>query len=427
MKVLIILGHPRKETLCEAMFEAYCDGARHAGATIETLVLADMAFDPDVHLESPEQQGYETDLIHARNLIDWAEHLVFVYPTWWGNVPALLKAFLDRIVTPGFGFKFKAPDKLAWDGLWRGKTLQLITTMDTPPVLHRLLYRQPGTNALLRATFGFCGATARRGLMFGPVRLSSMEQRRVWLTKAYQAGFAVHGTLVERLRWRCTGWLQALRLQFYPMSWAAYTIGALAVVGSDAFATAIYWWGYLLLFALEAGTVFANDYFDYFSDKNNRASGPFNGGSRVLIEGRLTFAQLRAGITTALIVAMTAAVFTVYLAPHRIPLLVLLAIAFIATVGYTAPPLKLCHRGLGELDVALTHSFMVLLIGYLLQGGHLLAEFPWLLALPLCLSIIAAITLSGLPDRDADSRAGKKPWRYVSARARPLQSPLLRW
>jgi 1,4-dihydroxy-2-naphthoate octaprenyltransferase len=191
------------------------------------------------------------------------------------------------------------------------------------------------------------------------------------------------------------------------MSWGAYTMGALAMVGPAAFATAIYWWGYLCLFALEAATVFANDYFDFASDRENRAAGPFNGGSRMLVDGKQTFGNLRAGITIALAVAVVCAVFAIHLAPQPGAMTALLGIVFALTLGYTMPPLKLCWRGLGEIDVAVSHSFMVLFIGYLLQGGDWLAPTPWLLALPLGLSVLPAIILSGLPDRRADQAAGK--------------------
>lgn len=407
MNVLLILGHPRKDSLCGALYDAYREGAVQAGACVETLILADLAFDPDVHVESPEQQAYEPDIERARELIGWADHLVFVYPTWWGTTPARLKGFLDRIVTPGFGFHFKDPDKLGWDKLWKGKTSQAITTMDTPPMLYRWFYRQPGTHALLRATLGFCGVRKRRGLMLGPVRLSSLRQRQAWLEQAHHAGLTVMGGPGRRLRRQASAWLQALRLQFYPMSWAAYTIGALAVVGTDAFATAVYWWGYLCLFALEAATVFGNDYFDYESDRRNRAAGPFNGGSRMLVKRYLSFGDLRAGMAVALTAAMICAAFAIVLAPSPGTMTVLLAVVFVLTLGYTVPPLKLCYRGLGELDVAVSHSFMMLFVGYLLQGGWWLASAPWLLALPLCVSILPAIILSALPDRHADIEIGK--------------------
>lgn len=102
MNVLLILGHPRKDSLCAALFAAWRDGARAAGASVETLLLADLAFDPNVRVESPGRQPLEPDPEIARKLIEWADHLVFVHPTWWGCEPASLKGFLRSGIGRGW-------------------------------------------------------------------------------------------------------------------------------------------------------------------------------------------------------------------------------------------------------------------------------------------------------------------------------------
>ena len=104
MRCLLILAHPRRNSLCGALFDACAEGARQAGVECRELILSEMRFDPDVHVDSPEHQPLEPDLLRAQRDIHWAEHLVFVYPTWWGTFPALLKGFLDRVLTPGFAF-----------------------------------------------------------------------------------------------------------------------------------------------------------------------------------------------------------------------------------------------------------------------------------------------------------------------------------
>ena len=114
-------------------FDTCTNGARQAGAQCRELILSDIRFDHNVHEASPEQQSLEPDLVRAQRVIYWAEHLVFVYPAWWGTFPALLKGFLDRVMTPGFAFRDVSPDK--WDKLLAGRTTDLITTMDTPPVV----------------------------------------------------------------------------------------------------------------------------------------------------------------------------------------------------------------------------------------------------------------------------------------------------
>lgn len=152
MNVLLIMGHPRHDSLCAALADAYAEGARQAGMEIRTLVLADLDFDPHVRVDSLENQELEPDLQRAAQWLEWAEHLVFVYPTWWGTMPALLKGFLDRPVMPGTAFRFYGPGAGDWEGPWAGKPGQLITTMDTPPPIYRWLYRAPGTHAMRNAT-----------------------------------------------------------------------------------------------------------------------------------------------------------------------------------------------------------------------------------------------------------------------------------
>ena len=105
MRCPLILAHPRRDSLCDALFDACRDGARPTGVECRELILSDIRFDPNVHEASPEPQPLEPYLFRAQRDIHWAEHLVFVYRTWWGTFPALIKGFLDRIMTPGFAFR----------------------------------------------------------------------------------------------------------------------------------------------------------------------------------------------------------------------------------------------------------------------------------------------------------------------------------
>jgi 1,4-dihydroxy-2-naphthoate polyprenyltransferase len=80
----------------------------------------------------------------------------------------------------------------------------------------------------------------------------------------------------------------------------------------------------------------------------------------------------------------------------------------VLALGYTIPPLKLSHRGLGEMDVALTHGPGVLLLGYTAQGGGVLDGLPWALSGVIAMAILPAILMAGIPDRTADREAGKR-------------------
>lgn len=411
MRCLLILAHPRRDSLCGALFDACAGGARQAGVECRELILSEMKFDPDVHTVSPEQQPLEPDLVRAQRDIGWAEHLVFVYPTWWGTFPALLKGFLDRVMTPGFAFRHIAHDR--WDKLLAGRTADLITTMDTPPLIYRLVYRAPGRQALARATLGYCGLRTARIETFGPVVASSAAQRSLWLDRARASGSRlIHGALspAQCSAQRLFTWLAALRLQFYPMTWIAYTVGALAASAGQPMSMTPYLLGYLTLFLLEAATVFLNDWFDFDSDRRNRNAGPFNGGSRVLVDGRLDFTAMRKGIGLTILAAAAALVALLAAAPAASAGAIAPMYALFAALAlfYTVPPLKLSHRGFGELDVALTHGAGAIMAGYVAQGGGWTDSEPWLLALPLGVSILPSILLSGCPDREADDAAGKR-------------------
>lgn len=411
MRCLLILAHPRRDSLCGALLDAYADGARQAGAECRQLILSEMRFDPDVHAASPELQPLEPDLARAQRDIAWAEHLVFIYPTWWGTFPALLKGFLDRVMTPGFAFRHIGHGN--WDKLLAGRTADLITTMDTPPLVYRLVYRAPGDRALARATLGYCGLRTARIDTFGPVITSTAAQRSQWLARAHANGRRLeHGALsaAQRRAQQVFAWLAALRLQFYPMTWVAYTVGALAATPAMPLAMTPYLLGYLALFLLEAATVFLNDWFDFDSDRRNRNAGPFSGGSRVLVEGRIARPAMRHGIVLMLLATGAALAALLATTPPAATgaIAALYALFVLLALGYTVPPLKLSHRGLGELDVVLTHSAGAILAGYVVQGGAWTDSLPWLLALPLGLSILPSILLAGCPDRSADLAANKR-------------------
>jgi putative NADPH-quinone reductase/1,4-dihydroxy-2-naphthoate octaprenyltransferase len=408
-RVLVVLGHPRRGSLCDALADAYVAGAEMAGADVRRLTVSELGFEPDVLVPSPRDQMLEPGIAEAVELVAWAEHLVFVFPTWWGTMPACLKGFLDRVFMPGFAFEDRE-DGEGWDKLLTGKTAHLLTTMDTPPFVYRWIYRAPGLNALARATLGFCGIGPVRSTIFGPVKPASPAERAAWIEKARHEGLALrHGALTpgQRLRRGLAAWLQSFRLQFHPMAWAAYGIGAAgAWHATGRFSWLAFWLGLACLFFLELATVFTNDEFDYESDVRNRHHGPFTGGSRVLVDGTISFASMQIAVLMALGSFLAAGLALAIVIPPFPSLFILAALGVLA-IGYTVPPLKLCWRGLGEIDVGVTHSLGVVLCGYAFQGGAWTNPWPWLVAVPLFFAILPAITLSGIPDHAADRAVGK--------------------
>jgi putative NADPH-quinone reductase len=126
-RILVIDGHPDPESYCAALSSAYLEGAKER--KIDILRIRDLKFDPNLRFGYRKRTELEPDLIMCQELIRNASHLVWVYPVWWGSVPAILKGFLDRVLVPGFAFK-KREGSLLWDKYLSGKSARLICTMD---------------------------------------------------------------------------------------------------------------------------------------------------------------------------------------------------------------------------------------------------------------------------------------------------------
>ena len=142
--------------------------------------LEELAFDPILHEGYNVIQPLEPDLINAQNSILWAEHIVWIYPNWWGAMPALLKGFIDRVFIPGFAFKYRDNSNL-WDKLLGGKSAQLYVTMDSPPWYYRWFTKMPGHKQMKLAILNFCGISPVKISSFGPVKSASDIQIEKWL------------------------------------------------------------------------------------------------------------------------------------------------------------------------------------------------------------------------------------------------------
>jgi 1,4-dihydroxy-2-naphthoate octaprenyltransferase len=410
LKVLLICGHPRRGSLCCALAASYAAGARIAGADVRWLDLAEQDFAVDVVAEHINQQPCEPDVVTAQGAIAWAEHIVLVFPTWWGLYPARMKGFLDRVLTPGFAFA-EADRPSGFEGRLGGRSAHLLTTMDTPGLVYRLVYGSPGRRALARATLGFCGVAPVRFTAFGPVRTATLAERETWLLRAAAEGRALRGSSADggtRLRGRIVAWLRVLRLQFYPMAWLAYAAGALHAAGGRALDATAFLLGLVLLVLLEAAAVMTNEIVDLEGDRLNRRFGPFNGGSRVLVDGSLAIVAVRRAAIGALLAAGALAALLVAHAAQPLAAALCIGALGVLAIGYSLPPLRLSARGWGEVTVALTHSIGVMSVGMLLQGGTLLD--PWLIetGMPLGMAIMPAIILANVPDRASDALVGKR-------------------
>jgi putative NADPH-quinone reductase len=184
-RILIADGHPDPDParLGHALADAYAEGAagRHE---VRRIALASLDF-PLIRSQHEWMEAAPPPAIaEAQRTIAWAEHLVFLYPLWLGDVPALLKAFLEQVARPGFALDY---GKGFPRGLLEGRSARVIVTMGMPGLFYSLVYRAHSLKSLERNILNFAGIKPVRHTIIGGVG-GSPDHGRKWIEKVRRLG-----------------------------------------------------------------------------------------------------------------------------------------------------------------------------------------------------------------------------------------------
>lgn len=227
----------------------------------------------------------------------------------------------------------------------------------------------------------------------------------------------------EHLSARAASFVLATRPAFLSVSLVAVFLGlALAAWAGAQLALVLALATALAALLVHASVNVLNDYYDALSGTDAINTGrvfPFTGGSRMIQNGVFTAAGMR---QFGLLLLLAAALLGLVLAAASGPGLLLIGLAGIAVGwGYSAPPLQLAGRGLGEAAVALGIGSLIPLGTYYVQTG----TFSWLplaVASPYALLVADLLFINQFPDLRADAACDKRHWvvRLGSARARWL-------
>ena len=187
-RILLIQGHPDagKQHFCHALEESYARGAIAAGHEIKRVNVAKLEF-PILRSESEWKDGaLPAGLDEAQAAIKWAEHIVFVFPLWMGDMPALLKGFLEQVARPGFAF-LREKNPMVHKAL-KGRSARVIVTMGMPSVVYRWFFFAHSIRSLERNILGFVGIHPVRDTIIGMI--GNMDERAVkkWLGRLERLG-----------------------------------------------------------------------------------------------------------------------------------------------------------------------------------------------------------------------------------------------
>jgi putative NADPH-quinone reductase len=165
MNVLVVIAHPCGDSYTHACAAAAIAGLTRGGHTLDVIDLYAEGFTAAMSLE--ERRAYETaDPIRDPMIADHAGRvlranaLVFVYPTWWSGLPAILKGWLERVMVPGVGFTFDSRTGKVEPGLRNIRRIVGISTYGSPK-RYVMLVNDNGRRILTRALRMSCGIRAR--------------------------------------------------------------------------------------------------------------------------------------------------------------------------------------------------------------------------------------------------------------------------
>ncbi|MHA2202460.1 MAG: 1,4-dihydroxy-2-naphthoate octaprenyltransferase [Candidatus Hodarchaeales archaeon] len=202
-------------------------------------------------------------------------------------------------------------------------------------------------------------------------------------------------------------WIQALRAPFFTASIVPLVLG-MAIAWHDA---RIFYplSGFLTLLAgisIHAGTNLVNDYYDQPTDDLNQNFTPFSGGSRMIQNNVLAPRQI---LTASIICYIVGIVTTLFIIVNTggFMLLFFLATAVLLGLFYTALPVQLSYRGLGEIAVFVGFGPLGVLSAYYIQLGYINWGLCLMASVPIALLIAMVLFLNEFQDREADQEAGK--------------------
>lgn len=187
MNILIILAHPRPGSFNHALADTARATLARQGHSVTLRDLYAEGFDPLFTPEELQRGNTAPPLVreHADAVLN-ADGIVVIHPNWWGQAPAILKGWLDRVLRAGEAYRFGSNEKGEGIiiGQLKARFALVLSTSNTPKEAELALYGDPLDNFWKRCVWGFCGVPRVERYNFEPVIASTPEQRSRWLAEA---------------------------------------------------------------------------------------------------------------------------------------------------------------------------------------------------------------------------------------------------
>ncbi|MCU0821727.1 MAG: NAD(P)H-dependent oxidoreductase [Spirochaetes bacterium] len=186
MKISLILAHPDKNSFNHAIARTAVDALKQNSHKVIFHDLYAEKFDPVLPAgEIPENAPLPANIKKHCAEISEAEGIIIVHPNWWGQPPAILKGWIDRVIRPGVAYNFLAGDSGEGVpvGLLKAKSAVVFNTSNTHPERELAVFGDPLETLWKNCVFGLCGVKKFQRRMFYVMVTSSKEERIMWLRK----------------------------------------------------------------------------------------------------------------------------------------------------------------------------------------------------------------------------------------------------
>lgn len=187
--ILLIQGHPDAllHHLCHGLEDAYAHGAESGGHEVRRVSVAQLDFPLLRSQQAWEAGELPPALVQAQADIAWAQHIVLFFPLWLGDMPALLKGFLEQVARPGFAFTSAKGNPFGRKAL-TGCSARVVVTMGMPALIYRWYFRAHSVKSLERNILGFVGMAPVSETLIGQVDVLGEAGVRKWMEKMAKLG-----------------------------------------------------------------------------------------------------------------------------------------------------------------------------------------------------------------------------------------------
>lgn len=161
---LIIFAHPNPNSFTKAMVERVVQATQTAGANVVIRDLYAMNFNPILSAAEMKSE-LSAEILQEQQYIREADLITLIYPVWWMGFPAILKGYLDRVLTHGFAYK---TDETGSIGLIHGKKMQQFINIGSNVAEYQANGYAKGLDiCLVNGLFNFCGIMDIEHYLFG--------------------------------------------------------------------------------------------------------------------------------------------------------------------------------------------------------------------------------------------------------------------